>query len=168
MPRSRPASATPRRSTPVSETSIERWSRTASSVTRSSREWERSGGRTDHGGPKAGARYLGIQGPGPGRRESAAAADSYQAGRRARALRAPRSRTLQKETTMQTRWMTTLAALTLVTLAACQLRADAIDKVIPAPALDTPAAEAAGPQTAVLAGGCFWGVQGMFEHVQGV
>ena len=24
------------------------------------------------------------------------------------------------------------------------------------------------PQTAVLAGGCFWGVQGVFEHVRGV
>ena len=62
----------------------------------------------------------------------------------------------------------TFAALTLAALAACQLRADAVDKVIPAPAVDTPAAEATGPQTAVLAGGCFWGVQGMFEHVQGV
>jgi peptide-methionine (S)-S-oxide reductase len=40
--------------------------------------------------------------------------------------------------------------------------------VIPAPAQDTPAAEATGLQTAVLAGGCFWGLQGMFEHVQGV
>src|SRR5512144_240630 len=39
--------------------------------------------------------------------------------------------------------------------------------VIPAPALDTP--RAAGPlQTAVLAGGCFWGVQGVYEHVRGV
>ena len=62
----------------------------------------------------------------------------------------------------------TFAALTLAALAACQLRADAVDKMIPAPAVDTPAAEATGPQTAVLAGGCFWGVQGMFEHVQGV
>jgi len=35
------------------------------------------------------------------------------------------------------------------------------------PALDNP--KAAGvPQTAVLAGGCFWGVQGVFEHVRGV
>src|SRR5581483_1889368 len=33
---------------------------------------------------------------------------------------------------------------------------------------DIPAAEAAGPQVAVLAGGCFWGMQGMFEHVRGV
>jgi peptide-methionine (S)-S-oxide reductase len=35
------------------------------------------------------------------------------------------------------------------------------------PALDSP--RVAGPlQTAVLAGGCFWGVQGVFEHVRGV
>ncbi|HEY0514567.1 MAG TPA: peptide-methionine (S)-S-oxide reductase MsrA [Thermoanaerobaculia bacterium] len=51
---------------------------------------------------------------------------------------------------------------------ACRAGADAVNKVIPAPALDTPAAEATGPQTAVLAGGCFWGLQGMFEHVNGV
>ena len=39
--------------------------------------------------------------------------------------------------------------------------------VLPAPTLDNP--KAAGPlQTAVLAGGCFWGVQGVFEHVRGV
>ena len=39
--------------------------------------------------------------------------------------------------------------------------------VLAPPALDYP--KAAGvPQTAVLAGGCFWGVQGVFEHVRGV
>jgi peptide-methionine (S)-S-oxide reductase len=39
--------------------------------------------------------------------------------------------------------------------------------IIPPPAVDNP--KAAGPmQTAVLAGGCFWGVQGVFEHVRGV
>lgn len=35
------------------------------------------------------------------------------------------------------------------------------------PAIDNPKAPGA-PQTAVLAGGCFWGVQGVFEHVRGV
>jgi peptide-methionine (S)-S-oxide reductase len=50
----------------------------------------------------------------------------------------------------------------------CGASADTINKTIPAPAVDTPAAEAKGPQVAVLAGGCFWGLQGMFEHVQGV
>jgi peptide-methionine (S)-S-oxide reductase len=39
--------------------------------------------------------------------------------------------------------------------------------VIAPPAIDNP--KAAGPlQTAVLAGGCFWGVQGVYEHVRGV
>jgi peptide-methionine (S)-S-oxide reductase len=41
--------------------------------------------------------------------------------------------------------------------------------VIPAPAMDAPAAAAsAGPQSVVLAGGCFWGVQGVFEHTKGI
>jgi peptide-methionine (S)-S-oxide reductase len=39
---------------------------------------------------------------------------------------------------------------------------------IPPPALDIPAPANAGPQTIVLAGGCFWGVQGVFEHTKGV
>jgi peptide-methionine (S)-S-oxide reductase len=37
---------------------------------------------------------------------------------------------------------------------------------IPAPAVDQPAA--AGSRTLVVAGGCFWGVQGVFQHVAGV
>ncbi len=37
---------------------------------------------------------------------------------------------------------------------------------VPAPALDMP--RQAGPQSIVLSGGCFWGVQGVFEHVRGV
>jgi peptide-methionine (S)-S-oxide reductase len=39
--------------------------------------------------------------------------------------------------------------------------------IIKPPALDNPKAPGP-PQTAVLAGGCFWGVQGVFEHVRGV
>jgi peptide-methionine (S)-S-oxide reductase len=39
--------------------------------------------------------------------------------------------------------------------------------LVPAPITDNPKA-AAPLQTAVLAGGCFWGVQGVFEHVRGV
>jgi peptide-methionine (S)-S-oxide reductase len=38
---------------------------------------------------------------------------------------------------------------------------------VPPPVEDSP--KGAGPlQTAVLSGGCFWGVQGVFEHVRGV
>lgn len=44
--------------------------------------------------------------------------------------------------------------------------ADAIDKAVPAPATDE--AQPMASETAVLAGGCFWGVQAVFEHVKGV
>lgn len=38
---------------------------------------------------------------------------------------------------------------------------------VPPPAMDNPRQPGA-LQTAVLSGGCFWGVQGVFEHVKGV
>jgi peptide-methionine (S)-S-oxide reductase len=41
-------------------------------------------------------------------------------------------------------------------------------RAIPAPVLDEPAASTAGTEVAILAGGCFWGVQGVFQHVDGV
>jgi peptide-methionine (S)-S-oxide reductase len=40
--------------------------------------------------------------------------------------------------------------------------------VIPAPTQDLAAAPGASSATAVFAGGCFWGVQGVFQHVKGV
>jgi peptide-methionine (S)-S-oxide reductase len=40
--------------------------------------------------------------------------------------------------------------------------------VIPPPAVDATADANATTATAVLAGGCFWGVQGVFQHVKGV
>src|SRR5262245_13581423 len=40
--------------------------------------------------------------------------------------------------------------------------------VIPPPAVDQQATSNAGPQTVVLAGGCFWGVQAVFQHTKGV
>jgi len=39
---------------------------------------------------------------------------------------------------------------------------------IPAPVQDTAAPAGAGLQTVVLAGGCFWGVQAVFQHTKGV
>lgn len=56
------------------------------------------------------------------------------------------------------------AALTLAFAAPTRAAEDAV--VIPAPAMD--AAPASGIQTAVVAGGCFWGVQGVFQHTAGV
>ena len=54
----------------------------------------------------------------------------------------------------------------LLATAACSTADAAGSKPLPAPSLDVPAA--AGLQTAVLAGGCFWGMEGVFEHVKGV
>ena len=39
---------------------------------------------------------------------------------------------------------------------------------IPNPSLDVPLAPTKGQQTAVIAGGCFWGIQAVFEHIKGV
>jgi len=39
---------------------------------------------------------------------------------------------------------------------------------LPDPKLDLPAPSARGEQTAVFAGGCFWGVEAVFDHIKGV
>ena len=40
--------------------------------------------------------------------------------------------------------------------------------LLPAPAVDAPLAAKPGKQTVVFAGGCFWGIQAVFQHVKGV
>jgi peptide-methionine (S)-S-oxide reductase len=59
-----------------------------------------------------------------------------------------------------------LALLCSVAVVACNESSAAV--AIPGPAVDAPLAKAKGTQTAVLAGGCFWGIQAVFEHVKGV
>ena len=54
----------------------------------------------------------------------------------------------------------------VLALAACT--ADAATVSVPDPAADTPLAKAKATETAVLAAGCFWGVEGVYEHVKGV
>lgn len=39
---------------------------------------------------------------------------------------------------------------------------------VPGPAVDASKAVSSGEQTAVVAGGCFWGIQAVFQHVKGV
>src|ERR1700733_11852071 len=39
---------------------------------------------------------------------------------------------------------------------------------VPAPTVDQPKAASPAKQTAVIAGGCFWGIQAVFQHVKGV
>jgi peptide-methionine (S)-S-oxide reductase len=51
--------------------------------------------------------------------------------------------------------------------AACRAGSGA-SAAVPAPAVDEARATASGKATAVVAGGCFWGIQAVFSHVQGV
>lgn len=64
---------------------------------------------------------------------------------------------------------TCVLALTLSvsTFALSCARADEPARLLPSPAFDAPKSESA-LQVAVLSGGCFWGMQGVFEHVKGV
>jgi peptide-methionine (S)-S-oxide reductase len=61
----------------------------------------------------------------------------------------------------------TVAAF-LFTVAACTGCSAAAKTPIPPPASDSPLAQTKGKQTAVFAGGCFWGTQSVFERVKGV
>ena len=69
------------------------------------------------------------------------------------------------------RWHLAACLGALLLLAGFVVRGNAFSaeavRAIPAPAVDEPTT-AASSETAVLAGGCFWGVQGVFQHVAGV
>jgi peptide-methionine (S)-S-oxide reductase len=59
-----------------------------------------------------------------------------------------------------------IGALAIMSVAAAPSRAAEEAVIIPAPVMDAQASD--GIQTAVIAGGCFWGVQGVFQHTAGV
>jgi peptide-methionine (S)-S-oxide reductase len=65
---------------------------------------------------------------------------------------------------MRTRSLATL--FTLAALTACSATASTSN--LPDPAYDAPKTTSHGDETAVLSGGCFWGMQSVFEHVRGV
>ena len=67
--------------------------------------------------------------------------------------------------------MAAVAAVSAAPLLSSHVLAGDLNKQIPAAQLDPVKADPANPattQTVVLAGGCFWGQQGVFEHVKGV
>jgi peptide-methionine (S)-S-oxide reductase len=59
-----------------------------------------------------------------------------------------------------------LGAIAIAAFAVAPSRAAEEAVIIPPPAVDAQAS--GGIQTAVIAGGCFWGVQGVFQHTAGV
>src|SRR6266850_201906 len=61
-----------------------------------------------------------------------------------------------------------LATFLLITMPACKTANATVGSALPNPVLDAPLASSKGEQTAVLAGGCFWGIEAVFEHVKGV
>jgi peptide-methionine (S)-S-oxide reductase len=61
-----------------------------------------------------------------------------------------------------------LLAAASLGLSACAGPAIAAEEPVAAPAATRVAKEPAGLKTAVFAGGCFWGVEGVFSHVKGV
>ena len=67
------------------------------------------------------------------------------------------------------RWRHAIAAAALALGAsACQQPLLAAEKAVEAPAAKRAAKEGSGLKTAIFAGGCFWGVEGVFSHVRGV
>src|ERR1700691_4983461 len=58
--------------------------------------------------------------------------------------------------------------LTLMFAGAAACSAADLISAVPNPAVDASIAAAKSEQTAVVSGGCFWGIQAVFQHVKGV
>ncbi|HEX3091879.1 MAG TPA: peptide-methionine (S)-S-oxide reductase MsrA [Candidatus Angelobacter sp.] len=64
------------------------------------------------------------------------------------------------------RAMNAVLILCLATTIACHASSAAVK--LPNPVADEPLSKSKSTETVVLAGGCFWGIQAVFEHVKGV
>ena len=66
--------------------------------------------------------------------------------------------------------ITVLIAILIIAATVIGHRANAAEGsvALPDPAVNAPLTSKSGQQTAVVAGGCFWGVQAVFQHVKGV
>jgi peptide-methionine (S)-S-oxide reductase len=65
-------------------------------------------------------------------------------------------------------WIALLALVTLGLFWHVSGRTGESATPLPPPEVDNPKSKSAEPEVAVLAGGCFWGVQGVFQYTKGV
>jgi peptide-methionine (S)-S-oxide reductase len=61
-----------------------------------------------------------------------------------------------------------IALIGTLTVAIACATAGASSGPVPAPAVDLPRAASHSTQTIVVSGGCFWGIQAVYQHVRGV
>jgi peptide-methionine (S)-S-oxide reductase len=69
--------------------------------------------------------------------------------------------------TLSSRISALILLITLAGVIACNA-GEKSGAAVPNPAADAPLATAKSQQTAVVSGGCFWGIQAVFQHVKGV